>query len=129
MKTSVSLSIALMSIKPDFAHRIFDKTKRYEFRKKTFKRDVDRVIVYSSSPERKVIGEFTVGSVLKGSPTTIWRRCHNFAGISKKDFLAYFSGHDLAYAISVVKPRRYHTPRKLSDYATTPPQSYCYLPK
>ena len=127
MKKTVQIVSALMSIKPDYAHRIFAKTKRFEFRKKPFKRKVDRVVVYSSSPEQKVIGEFAVGSVLHGSPKTIWRKCHDFAGIDRKAFFDYFDGHTIAYAISVVKPRRYAKTRPLSDYAATPPQSYCYL--
>lgn len=116
-----------MSIKPEYAHRIFDKTKRFEFRKKTFKHKVDRVVVYSSSPEQMVIGEFTIGSILHGSPNNIWRKCRDFAGIDRKAFLAYFNGHTIAYAISVVKPRRYKEALPISDFVTKPPQSYCYL--
>jgi predicted transcriptional regulator len=52
METSV-----LLSIKPEFADKIFCGLKRYEFRKVLFKnRNVKKIVVYASAPIRKVIG-------------------------------------------------------------------------
>ena len=54
----------LLSIKPEFAEKIFDGTKKFEFRKSIFKNtDVQTVIVYASSPVQQVIGEFTIDSI------------------------------------------------------------------
>ena len=40
----------LLSIKPEFADKIFNGTKKYEFRKSIFKnKDVDTVVVYPKS--------------------------------------------------------------------------------
>ena len=48
----------LLSIKPHFAKLIFDREKRYEYRKALFKRDdVDGIVVYASSPTKQIIGE------------------------------------------------------------------------
>ena len=40
----------LLSIKPEFANKIFEGTKRFEFRKSIFKKEVKTVVVYASSP-------------------------------------------------------------------------------
>ena len=43
--------IALLSLRPEFAERIFDGTKKYEYRKRVFVReDVDKVVVYATDP-------------------------------------------------------------------------------
>ena len=52
----------LLSIKPEYASKILDGTKRYEYRRAIFKRtEVTTVVVYASDPVRKVIGEFAPG--------------------------------------------------------------------
>lgn len=51
----------LLSIKPEFANKIFDGTKKFEFRKSIFKnKDVTTVVVYVSSTIEKIIGEFEI---------------------------------------------------------------------
>ena len=37
---------ALLSIKPEFAEAIFDGTKKFEFRKVKFKKNVNKIKVY-----------------------------------------------------------------------------------
>lgn len=55
----------ILSIKPCFCKLIFEGVKRYEYRKRVFKRnDVDKVYVYASKPICKVIGYFTVGGIV-----------------------------------------------------------------
>lgn len=59
------MKAVLLSIKPEFTHKIFDGTKKYEFRKKVFKdENIRKVIVYASSPEKKVLGEFDIDRIL-----------------------------------------------------------------
>lgn len=55
----------LLSIKPEFAFKIFDGTKHFEFRKVIFKNpNVNIVVVYASSPVQQVIGEFEIETIL-----------------------------------------------------------------
>jgi len=55
----------LLSIKPEFADKIFDGTKKYEFRRRIFKKEgVKKVIVYVTSPVQKIIGEFLIESII-----------------------------------------------------------------
>ena len=49
---------ALLSIKPEFVNEILAGNKKYEYRKKIFKQDIDAIVIYASMPMGKIIGEF-----------------------------------------------------------------------
>lgn len=119
----------LLSIKPEFADKIFDGTKKYEYRKSIFKRtDIRKIIVYASSPVKKVIGEFTIEDILIDEVDAIWEETAVFSGISKRFYLAYFRNKNKAYAIKIGCVIRYEKARQLSDYnINTAPQSFIYL--
>jgi predicted transcriptional regulator len=119
----------ILSIKPEFAYKIFDGTKKYEFRKNIFKRDdVNNIVVYASSPVQRVIGEFGIDDVLCYEVEQLWQITQPFAGISKKRYNEYFANRKIAFAIKVGIVRRYSIPKHLSefniDYA---PQSFVYV--
>ncbi|MDR1877844.1 MAG: ASCH domain-containing protein [Flavobacteriaceae bacterium] len=119
----------LLSIKPEFAFKIFDGTKKYEFRKSIFKRkDVTKVIVYASSPVQRVIGEFEIKTILNNDTETVWDITKRFSGITKQFYDEYFANKDEAYAIQVGRVTKYDTPKLLSDYNLDfAPQSFVYL--
>ena len=119
----------LLSIKPEFAYKIFDGTKKYEFRKSIFKNsDVQNVIVYASSPIQKVIGEFAIADILNDDVETIWNETSRYSGITRDFYLSYFSNKDKAYAIKIGKITRYKQARDLSDYNLNyAPQSFAYI--
>ena len=119
----------LLSIKPEFAERIFDGSKKYEFRKSIFKNpDVKIIVVYASSPVQRVIGKFEIETVLSESPDTLWRITKKHSGISEDFFFDYFLGKEIGFAIEVKKTQRFKRPRRLrSRYNITPPQSFCYV--
>ena len=119
----------LMSIKPEFADKIFDGSKRYEFRRMIFKQPaVKKVVVYASAPVQMVIGEFEIESILEHPPEELWRRTREGAGISKEFFMSYFGDKVVGYAIRIKATKRYRKPLCLkSDYNLKSPQSYLYL--
>lgn len=119
----------LLSIKPEFAFRIFDGSKRYEYRRTIFKRgDVTTVVVYASDPISKVIGEFEIGEILHDEPQMLWAKTGEQAGITKKKFLDYFENKAKGYAIGVKTTRTYNTPIPLNRLLVPcPPQSFIYL--
>jgi len=62
----------ILSIKPEYAFKIFNGTKLFEFRKAIFKNPaVKKVIVYASSPVQRVIGEFEIDETLKKNKTAM----------------------------------------------------------
>ena len=119
----------LLSIKPEFAERIFDGSKKYEFRRAIFKNpNIKTVIVYASSPVQRVIGEFDIEIILSDSPKILWEKTKEDSGISKEFFFDYFSERDIGFAIKVKKTRLFKNSRCLrSSYNRTPPQSFCYV--
>ncbi|CAJ5502422.1 ASCH domain-containing protein [Burkholderia pseudomallei] len=120
----------LLSIKPEYADRIFDGSKKFEFRKTIFKNhSVTKVVVYATMPIGKVIGEFDVGDVIENTPRKLWQQTGTWAGISRAFFDTYFHGRTRAFAIQVINPHRYETPLDLDAIAPrcTPPQSFRYL--
>ena len=120
----------LLSIRPEFADAIFEGKKRFEYRKARFKQgNVVTIFVYSSSPVRKVIGEFTPSSFLSSEPDQLWASTKEYAGISKDFFDSYFEGKEIGYAIEVGRTRRYAVPKSLQDMFSLdrPPQSFQYV--
>ena len=123
------MKAVLLSIKPEFAYKIFDGTKKYEFRKQIFKdSSVKKVIVYSSSPEQKVIGEFKIDTILRDTPSAIWLQTRDYSGISQAFYDEYFRGRQNAYAIKIASTRIYEQKKDLSDFDIMfPPQSFAYV--
>lgn len=119
----------LLSIKPEFAEKIFNGTKKYEFRKNIFKnKNVDTVVVYASSPCQYVIGEFKIETVLNDNVDRIWEQTREFSGISEKFYRMYFAKRDNAYAIKIGHVTRFEKYKQLSDYNVSfAPQSFVYL--
>jgi len=119
----------LLSIKPEFALKIFEGSKKYEYRRIIFKRDkVKRVVVYASAPIGKVIGEFEIGDILHDEPESLWTKTMDYAGISEERFFNYFSNVAKGYAIKVINYKMYGTPVPLDNFmVSSPPQSFMYL--
>jgi len=117
-----------MSIKPEFANKIFDGTKKFEFRKAIFKnKNIKSILVYSSSPVQKVIGEFQIDQIFNDDLETLWERTKEFSGISEDYFYQYFANREQGFAIQIKNQIRFKTPKCLKeDYNLTPPQSFAY---
>lgn len=119
----------VLSIKPEFANKIFDGTKRFEFRKSIFKNEnVKTILVYSSSPVQKVIGEFQIEKIIKHDLETLWELTKEFSGITKEYFYQYFANKQHGFAIKIKTKKKYQIPKCLkNDYNLTPPQSFAYF--
>ena len=120
----------LLAIKPEFASKIFAGSKKYEFRRSIFKNEnVKIVVIYVSSPIKKVIGEFEIDKVLQSKPKNLWIRTRKHSGISKEFFDSYFAEKEKGYAIKIKSLRKYRKPKCLkADFnISSPPQSFLYL--
>jgi predicted transcriptional regulator len=120
----------LLSIKPEFAEKIFQGIKKYEFRKALFKnRDVKKVVVYASAPISKVVGEFEIDHILEHEKELLWAKTKKHSGIPKDYFDEYFYGREKGYAIKIRKSRLYKIPLDLYKHFDVkyPPQSFMYL--
>jgi predicted transcriptional regulator len=119
----------LLSIKPEFAFKIFDGTKKFEFRKSIFKhKNVKKIIVYASSPMQRVIGEFEIADILFDDTESIWELTKKYSGITKDFYDEYFANKEMAFAIEVGNITVYQNPLLLADFGLNyAPQSFAYL--
>jgi len=119
----------LLSIKPEFAEKIFEGTKKYEFRRSVFKNpDVKTIVVYASSPVQRVIGEFTIDKILNEDIQKLWEKTKEYSGISEHFFFEYFNNKEKGFAIKIKDVIKYKKSLCLkSDFNATPPQSFMYL--
>lgn len=120
----------LLSIKPDYVEAILTGKKRYELRKRIFKRqDVDKVILYSTAPTKMIVGHFTIGNIIMDSPKNLWRIVGGESGVSFNDFFDYFNGFDRGYAIEIRDLVKYESP--IDPWSHDPffiaPQSFRYV--
>ena len=122
-------TVALMSIKPEFAARILSGEKRVEFRKQAFRAKVSHVVIYSTTPVAAIVGVCEVESVFVDTPSTVWRKFATVGGIARAGFAAYYTNRRRAVAITVAKPVRFRSPVQLSSIGERrPPQSFRYMP-
>lgn len=118
----------LLSIKPEFADRIFNGTKHFEFRRNIFKENVTTVVVYASSPIQMVIGEFEIEEIISDTVINLWRKTKKYAGIDRDRLFEYFRDKEEGYAIKIRNTRKYEQPLCIrEDFNLSPPQSFLYL--
>lgn len=123
---------ALLSIEPEFAEKILDGEKQYEFRRTAFRDPsaVEKVILYASSPVQLIIGFFSIGDVIEDTPQKLWNRYGSESGINRRErFMDYFSGKATGYAIEIEDTVQFQTPvnpwEHLDDFY--PPMSFNYV--
>lgn len=120
-----------MSIKPQYADKILNGTKKFEFRKSIPKRidEVDKILIYSTSPVQRVIGYFTVKKVYKMNPLELWLHTWKQAGIGINDFQQYFQDKEFGYAVEIDEVTTYHKPLLFKEIDATGkiPQNFKYI--
>ena len=97
----------ILSIKPIYVNEILNGTKQVEFRKKIFKKDVERVYIYSSMPKKMIVGYFTFNQIDEDSPKKLWEKYKEVGGIEETDFFDYFKGHRKGYSIIIDKVEKF----------------------
>ncbi|MGU3355157.1 ASCH domain-containing protein [Bacillus sp. M5A3_1b] len=120
----------LLSIKPEFVEEIILGNKKFEYRKKIFKRkDISSVVVYATKPCGKVVGEFEIEDIIIDNPNNIWEKTKKQSGITKSYFNHYFAGRQKGVAIQIKEFKKYEEPLDLIDFDSNlkaAPQSFCY---
>ena len=121
----------LLSIKPNYVKEIINGNKKYEFRKTIFNnhRDVAKVFIYSTSPQKKIVGYFKIGGIIKGAPEELWDNYKDQSGIGEEDFFRYFNGYNEGFAIKIGPLRIFEEfvdPEELIPNFV-PPQSFRYI--
>lgn len=109
----------LLSIKPRFADAIFEGTKTFELRKVRPKLVAgDLVLVYVTPPRCRLEGAFKVGAVLEMPPEKLWLRVRGKCGVTRAEFMTYYSEKSTAFAIGVAEAWQLETAVGLNKLRT-----------
>lgn len=118
----------IISINPEHVQNIISGVKKYEYRKIAAKQDISSIIIYETTPIRKIVAEAEIIDVLELPPEELWNQTKNESGISKSFFDKYFNNRTVAYAYKLGRIMVYDTPKTLLDYGIkAAPQSFVYV--
>lgn len=119
----------LLSIRPCYVERILDGEKKYEFRRRIFRKDVERIYIYSTSPVKRIVGVLRMEKILEGTVEMIWEECSSDAGLSREEYFCYFEDKEKAFAIKIKEVQAFDEP--IDPYVIcedfVPPQSFYYV--
>lgn len=117
----------IISINPEHVNNIINGTKRYEYRTRAARKDVNKLIIYETMPIKKIVGEAEIVEVLSLDPNILWEQTKDYSGISKEFFDEYFKNRSVAYAYKLGKVKVYDEPKSLIEFGLrTAPQSFAY---
>ncbi len=120
----------LISIKPEYVQKIITGEKRVEYRRRIFKNlTIERIYIYVTAPEKKIVGYFIFDGVITDTPAQLWKTTNSYGGIRETEYFDYFKGRETAYGIEVKTFVKFDKPVNpyLMDAKFYPPQSYKYL--
>ena len=124
----------LLSIRPQYADRLFQGTKLVEIRRKFTKKWLgQRASLYASRPVSALVGEATMSAISSASPADIWAQYGSAIGCEKSEFDLYTQGCDQVHAIELKEVLPYQDRVSLDQLShilkedLRPPQSYCHF--
>lgn len=118
----------LLPIKPIYANKILEKTKKYEYRKNICKKDIEKIYIYATSPVKKIVGEAKVIDKIVMEKEKLWNMSKENSGISFEFFSKYFDKQDYACAYHLGEIKQYEFPLELEKIGINySPQSYIYI--
>jgi predicted transcriptional regulator len=120
----------LLSVKPKYAELIMKGSKKYEFRKVVFNNKyIEYVYIYSSSPVKKIVGIFRIGTIIEDRPLSLWDQLKGYSGMEVDEFFDYFENRKIGFAIEIKDVKRFEDPLDPKDLIPrfVPPQSFCYI--
>ena len=118
----------VISINPEHVKNILNGTTKYEYRTRAAKSDVNKIIIYETTPIKKVVAEAEIIEVLAMDPEDLWEQTSEYSGITKSFFDSYFNNRDIAYAYKIGKVKKYDEPKTLQEFGLkSAPQSFAYV--
>ena len=97
----------LISINPEHVQNIIEGKKKYEYRKIAAKQDISSIIIYETTPVKKIVAEAEIVEVLMLPPEELWRQTQDESGINREFFDEYFKDREIAYAYKLGKIKVY----------------------
>jgi predicted transcriptional regulator len=122
----------LLSVRAEFAERIFNGTKTVELRRRRPQvRPGDYLIIYVPAPLKCIVGVVTVERVVEGRLRTLWQQVRAGCALSYTEFKRYFGELAIGHGVFLARPARLASPLALSMLRGIEPrftpQGYKYL--
>ncbi len=136
MKTdSKNNTLLLISIKPQYAKKIFKGEKTVELRKSAPTRASkgSYLLIYVTSPIKELWGICKIENIIKEKPPVLWQNIGKRTGISKQEFYDYYKETNNAYGIELKEVKNLlQNSIKLDNLKEMipgfmPPQTYGYV--
>lgn len=122
----------VLSVRPQYSSKIMSGEKTVELRRRfpISAPNGTRAYIYSTSPDRAMIGVAEIAAVKKLAVDEIWRSYSKVAFIERSDFDKYFDGLEYGMALEFTNVRPFDKPMPLTDlrerFGFEPPQSFLY---
>lgn len=118
----------LISVNPEHAKNIMSGVKKYEYRRHVAKKDISSIIIYETTPIKRVVAEAEIEAILSYTPDELWELTKNKSGISRTFFDEYFKGKEVAHAYRIGKVKVFKETKTLQDFGVRcAPQSFVYI--
>lgn len=122
----------LLSVRPRFAQRLLAGTKTAEVRRRfPMVPPGTTVVIYSSSPDKAVLGTMRAQGLVRGSEASIWRDYSAVIGIDRSELSDYLRGATECSVLELDTPIIWEHPVGLDELRRTlrvePAQSFRYL--
>jgi len=96
----VTQADAIISIRPEFAEAILNRSKSVELRRRIPATNRGtRLWIYATMPVGSIVGTAVVKEIARGSPTAIWNAYKAHVGLNRTSFFDYYDGADEAVAL------------------------------
>jgi predicted transcriptional regulator len=129
----MSSNAIVLSIRPQYAKKIFDGSKKVELRRIRPKqiRKGSLVFIYASSPAQSLVGAFKVDEIVEKPLSELWSLVQDIAGVAKKEFYDYYQGVNTGIGIFFSEVWSLREPIKIQDWQEqgihfNPPQGFRY---
>lgn len=125
--------IVLFSLKPKYWELIIKEEKVWEFRRcipqiieENLNKNINQEVwIYSSFPQKKVVGKLLLGNIIKEPIEDLFSRLKDQRiGVNKRIFDKYFHNKKEGYALGIVSISQFPIPR---DLLVSPPQNFRYI--
>ena len=135
MDNNKNNNLLLISVKPQYAKKIFKGEKTIELRKSAPLRAGKNsyMLIYVTSPVKELWGICKIENIIKENPKVLWKNFGEQTGVSKEEFDDYYKDSINAFGIKLkdVKNLLEHSIdlKKLKEIIPgfTPPQTYRYI--
>lgn len=131
----INNKILIVSIKPQYAEKIFNGEKTIELRKSAPRR-VEKgsyMLIYVTAPVKELWGICKIESIIEDNPELLWENFGEKTGISKQEYDNYYGGNCNAFGIQLKDIKNLlsssiqldHLKKIIPEFM--PPQTYRYL--